>query len=77
MKLLITIFVSFFKLLNSSLDKYSLFLSHVKYVFLVVIAIEQKTILVLLLGMTINNLFHATANIQLRKFRFREGVKLV
>ena len=37
----------------------------------------EKTILALLFRMTINKLFCVTANIQLCKFKFKEGVKLV
>ena len=39
---LIKIFISFVKLLNSSLGEYSLFLSHVKWSFLMTIASKQK-----------------------------------
>ena len=39
---LVKIFVSFVKFLNVSLDEYRLFLSHVKQVFLMIIASEQK-----------------------------------
>ena len=41
-------------------------------------ASEQKRMLVIQLSrISKNKLFHATANIQLRKFRFKEGAKLV
>ena len=41
-------------------------------------ASEQKRMLVIQLSrISKNKLFHATANIQLLKFRFKEGAKLV
>ena len=38
---------------------------------------QKRLLLVILSGMTINQLFRAIANIQLRKFKFKEGAKLV
>ena len=61
---LVKIFISFVKLLNIILDEYSLFLSHVKLVFIGDRERPEKTILMLLSMEVINKLFRATANIQ-------------
>ena len=61
---LVKIFISFVKLLNIILNEYSLFLSHVKLVFIGDRERPEKTILMLLSMEVINKLFRATANIQ-------------
>ena len=62
--------------LNIILDKYILFLSHVKSVTLMMVESEQER-LVLLFKRVINKLFRVAANIQFRNFRFKRGLKLV
>ena len=62
--------------LNIILDKYILFLSHVKSVTLMMVESEQER-LVLLFKRVINKLFRVAANIQFRKFRSKKGLKLV
>ena len=72
---LIKIFVSIVKLLNISLDEYSLFLSHVKSVFFNDDSEwTENTILVLLSWMIIIKLLCMTTKIQLPKLRFKERV---
>ena len=62
--------------LNIILDKYILFLSHVKSVTLMMVGSEQER-LVLLFKRVINKLFRVAANIQFRKFTFKKELKLV
>ena len=77
-KFSVKIYISFVKSFNISLDTYSLFLSRFKISFLMMIGSEQERVQLMLLSRKIiNKLFRATANIQLCKFRFKEGLKLV
>ena len=61
--------------LNIILDEYSIFLSHLKWVFFNDREWTEKTIL-LLSNMNINKLFCVTANIQLPKCRFEKWLRL-
>ena len=69
-----TFFVGIAKLLNIILDNYTLFLSHVK--FFNDDNRKENTNLALLRRI-INELFRAMTNIQQRKFRLKEGLRLV
>ena len=73
----VNIFVSFVKFLNQGKvihrDEYSFFISHVKSYR----EWTEKTILALLFRESINQRNRVTANIQLGKCRFKEGLKLV
>ena len=64
----------FVKLLNIRLDECSLFLGHLRSVFLIVIGRKQN-IPVFLYRKIISKLFRVTANAQGRKFIFEEGLK--
>ena len=72
---LATVSVSFYKLLNINLDGYSLCVSHLKWFFDGDSEWTEKTTSASF--QDDHKLIYATTNIQLRKFRFKEGVKLV
>ena len=73
----VNVFVNFVKLLNRGKVihsvEYSFFLIHVKSDK----EWTEKTILALLSMEIINEWYRTTADIQLRRFRFKEGLKLV
>ena len=74
------IFVSFAKLLNISLDKYSLFLSDVKpvlFFFKWWQGVNKNDYYSAFFRRIINKLFRAIKNIPLRKFKFEAGIKRV
>ena len=78
MEFYVNISVSFFKSLNIGLGTHSLFLIRFKIsVFSDDREWTGKTKIMLLSRRVINKLLGAIAYIQLRKFRFKEGLKLV